>query len=251
MNALINVLRRSRQIYIKLMVFNGSVLLSMSLQRLVLFLVVVRHWIFGAGGLTVASSFSNGARFDLCVLGFINIPVLFITWAISTDFMANTPNKTLQFLRKWILWIYLGVTSLIIHALGLFDMMFFAANGHRWTYYDWQESGFSFFGKQAGAWGVLFTFGVTALFLILWAFRCIFTLYKLKLQAIALEQTNFGESKAALLMTGFLLPLFAIALAARGTWTAHHLNIEHAEVSQIQALNQMTLSPVWAFDKKF
>jgi hypothetical protein len=165
--------------------------------------------------------------------------------------MVNTPNRILQSLRKWTLWIYLGTTTLVIHVLGLFDMMFFAANGHRWTYFDWQESGLLFLGKIASAWGGLFTFGVTALFLLLWIFRCIFTLYKLQPQATPLEETKFGKSKAALLVTGFLLPLFVVALAARGTWTAHHINIEHAEVSQIQALNQMTLSPVWAFDKKF
>jgi hypothetical protein len=233
------------------MVFNGSVLFSMSLQRLVLFLVVVRHWIFGADGLTVATSFINGARFDLCILGFINIPVLFITWAISTDLMVNTPNKAVQFLRKWILWVYLGVTTLAIHALGLLDMMFFAVNSHRWTYYDWQETGFSFFAKVASAWGGFFTFGVISLFVILWIVRGIFTLYKLQLNITPLKNSKFEKSKAILWAMGFVLPLFVVALSARGTWTAHHLNIEHAEVSQIQALNQMTLSPVWAFDKKF
>jgi hypothetical protein len=250
MNSLMNALDRSSQIFIKLMIFNGSVLFSMSLQRLVLFLIVVRHWIFGADGLTIASSFINGARFDLCVLGFINIPVLFITWAISSDFFVNTSSKSLQFLRKWILGIYLGLATLAIHVLGLFDMMFFAANSHRWTNYDWHESGFSFFSKVSSAWGGLFTFGVICMFLILWISRCVFTLYKLYFQGQP-ENGRLGKSRVVLLMTGFLLPIFILASAARGTWTPHHLNIEHSEVSQIQALNQMTLSPIWAFDKKF
>lgn len=246
-----NALNRSSQIFTKLMFFNGSMLFSMSLQRLVLFLVVVRHWLFGADGLTIAMSFINGARFDLCVLGFINIPVLFIVWGLSTDFMVNTPNKALQLLRRWILWIYLGVTTLTIHLLGLFDIMFFAANNHRWTYYDWRESGFGFLSKVIEAWGGLYTFGVIALFLMLWLFRCIFTLYKVQLNNVTLEHAKYSNSKAALIFTGVFAPLLITALAARGTWTAHHINIEHSQVSQIQSLNQMTLSPVWAFDKKF
>lgn len=248
---MMNALNRATQLFTKIMFVNGSVLFSMSLQRLVLFLVVVRHWLFGADGLTVAMSFINGARFDLCVLGFFNIPVLFIVWGLSTDAVANSSNKVVQFLRAWILWIYIGVTTLIIHILGLFDMMFFAANTRRWTYFDWQEAGFGFIGKVATSWGVLFTFGVIMLFVLLWLFRCIFTLYKVRLDSVALENLKYRESKLALIVLGALAPLFITALAARGTWTPHHINIEHAQVSQIQALNQMTLSPVWAFDKKF
>lgn len=248
---MMNALNRSTQLFTKIMFVNGSVLFSMSLQRFVLFLVVVRHWLFGADGLTVAMSFINGARFDLCVLGFVNIPVLFIVWGMSTDRVANSSSKIVQWLRGWILWIYFGVTTLAIHILGLFDMMFFAASNHRWTYYDWQELGFSFIGKVAAAWGALFTLGVVMLFVMLWLFRCIFTLYKVRLDSVALENLKYRESKAALVVLGVLLPLLITALAARGTWTPHHINIEHAQVSQIQALNQMTLSPVWAFDKKF
>ncbi len=253
MNAMMNLLSKSSQIFSKLLVFNSSVLFSMSLQRAVLFLVVVRHWIFGSDRLSIAESFINGVRFDLCVLGFINIPMLFFVWAISMDFTINTPNKVFQLLRKWTPWIYLIVTTLIIHILGLFDMMFFAANSQRWTYYDWRDSGLSFLGRVANAWGGFFTFGVIALFLMLWLFRGVLPLRKIQqeLDTMPVKKANFRKSKAVLFLTGFLLPLLTVALAARGTWTAHHLNKEQAEVSQIQILNQMTLSPAWAFDKKF
>jgi len=247
-----NVLNRSTQIFTKLMFVNGSILFAMSLQRLVLFLVVVRHWLFGSDGLTIAMSFINGARFDLCVLGFINIPVLFIVWGISTDFMVHTSNKFLQWVRSWLLWIYIAMTTLTIHVLGFFDMMFFTSSNHRWTYYDWQSSGFEFVGRVASAWGTLFTVGVIVLFIMLWLFRCILTMYKVRLHsAVALENLKYAGSTATLVATGIIIPFFVTALAARGTWTAHHINIEHSQVSQIQALNQMTLSPVWAFDKKF
>lgn len=247
-----NTLNRSIQIFKKLAIFNGSVLLSMSLQRLVLFLVVVRHWVFNADGFSVGMSFLNGARFDLCVLGFMNIPVVFIVWWLCSDAMAMAQNHWLQRIRRWILWVYLGVTTLIIHALGLLDMMFFALNNQRWTYYAWQESGFSFFNRVASAWGGVFTFGVIALFLMLWIFRCLFVLYKVQLQILPEVGLKFGKSKGILVLLGIVLPFVVTALAARGTWTAHHINMEHArEVSENPSLIQMTLSPVWAFDKKF
>lgn len=248
---MMNALNRASQVFTKLMFFNGSVLFSMTLQRLVLFLVVVRHWLFGADGFTVMMSFITGARFDLCVLGFMNIPVLLMVWAMSTDAVVTSPSLVVQFLRRWLLWIYLVVTTLIIHMLGLLDMMFFAANNHRWTYFDLQETGFSFLSKVVGAWGGVFTFGVVILFVMLWALRCVFTLYKLQLLETPLENLKYRESKAALIVIGVVLPLFVTALAARGTWTPHHIALEHSEVSQNQSLNQMTLSPVWAFDKKF
>lgn len=235
----------------KLLAFNGSVLFAMTLQRLVLFLVVVRHWLFGADGVTIASSFVMGLRFDLCVLGFINIPVLFITWAISSEYFVNSQNKVVQLFRKWSLWIYLGTTTFVIHLLGMLDLIYFAGNGRRWTYYDWQEKGLEFVSQVASKWGFMFTTGVVVLFIFLWAFRCMVQLYRSQFQQVPLQSERLGRSKALVILLGAVLPFFVVALAARGTWTAHHINAEHAEVSQNPALNQMALSPVWAFDKKF
>lgn len=246
-----NTLNRASQMFVKLLVFNGSLLFAMSLMRLVLFLLVVRYWTFGADGFTLAGVFINGVRFDLCVLGFINIPVLFIVWAISTDFMAETNNSLLLFVRKSLLWVYLGVASLAIHLLALLDLMYFATQGQRWTFWAWQKSGFEFFAQVATKWGSPFTGGVIAFFLLLWVFRSLFILYRVKIHQVPLviEKVNWGRGR--FIVIGIVLPLLAVASAARGTWTAHHLGLEHSELSQIQALNQMTLSPLWAFDKKF
>ncbi|WP_413289732.1 hypothetical protein [Bdellovibrio sp. HCB337] len=246
-----NALNRSSQIFMKLLAFNGSVLFAMTLQRLVLFLVVVRHWLFGADGVTIASSFVMGLRFDLCVLGFINIPLLFVTWAICSDYFVNSQNKFVQFFRKWSLGIYLAITTFVIHLLGMLDLMYFAGNGRRWTYYDWQKSGLDFVSQISEKWGFVFTTGVVVLFIFLWAFRCMVQLYRAELQKTPLQSERLAQSKVLLILLGVVLPFFVVALAARGTWTAHHINAEHAEVSQNPALNQLTLSPVWAFDKKF
>jgi hypothetical protein len=243
------VMNRSYQIFKKLLVFNSSVLFAMSLQRLVLFLVVVRHWVFGISGSVLFESFLTGLRFDLCVLGFMNIPVLFLTWWICNDQMVHTQNPVLKALRKWSLWIYLGLITLIIHILAMLDLMYFATSGHRWTYYDWQEKGFDFFVTVATRWGSLFTGGIIAFFLLLWVFRSLFILFRVQIHTVDVpkEHQQFGIE----LLRGVLIPVFLVGLAARGTVTPHHLALEHAEVSQIQGLNQLALSPVWAFDKKF
>jgi hypothetical protein len=221
----------------------------MSLQRLVVFLVVVRHWTFGASFSVLAEVFVTGLRFDLCVLGFMNIPVLFITWWISTDQVVKSQNPLLKALRKWVLWIYLGVATLAIHVLGMLDLMFFATSGHRWTYFDFQKSGFDFMLTVASKWGTTYTGGLVAFFLLLWVFRSVFILFRVQLHTVDFpkEQLNFGLE----LFRGVILPIFLVLLAARGTVAPHHLAMEHAEVSQNQWLNQLVLSPLWAFDKKF
>lgn len=245
-----NVLHRAAQIFKKLLLFNGSVLLAMSLQRLVLFLLVVRHWLFGTSGAVIGQVFFTGVRFDLCVLGFLNIPVLWIVWAICTDRLIRSENPLVQSVRKWILWFYLGLATLLVHLMGLFDLFFFANTGHRWTYEDWQTQGFDFVMKTITRWGWLFSVGVIAVFLLLWVFRCLSALYKVQLHTGPMGDDE-RVSPVLLWLTGALLPIVVVASAARGTWTAHHLAFEHAQVSQIGPLNQLALSPLWAFDKKF
>ena len=243
------ILNRSYQIFAKLMVFNGSLLFAMSLQRLVLFLVVVRHWVFGASSNVIAETFFAGLRFDLCVLAFLNIPSLLIVWWISSDSAVHSKNSMLRFLRKWILWIYIGTASLLIHVVGMFDLMFFATSGHRWNYFDWQKQGFDFFVTVVSKWGSFFTGGIIAFFLLLWVFRSVFILFRVQLHTVDVPPGR--ENVARDVFLGLVLPIFLVALAARGTLTPHHLGREHAEVSQSQELNQLALSPLWAFDKKF
>lgn len=46
-----------------------------------------------------------------------------------------------------------------------------------------------------------------------------------------------------------LLPAVLIALAARGTISAHHLRYEDSQVSFTEAINEMALNAPWCFDK--
>ncbi|MBC7372131.1 MAG: hypothetical protein H7326_11225, partial [Bdellovibrionaceae bacterium] len=85
--------------------------------------------------------------------------------------------------------------------------------------------------------------------LLLWVFRSVFILFRVQLHTVDVPPGQ--ENLARDVFMGLILPIFIVALATRGTITAHHLGFEHAEVSQIQGLNQLALSPLWAFDKKF
>jgi len=245
-------LNRASQVFRKLLIVNMSILFSMSLQRAILFFLIIRHWVFGADAGAIASSFLAGFRFDLCVLGFLNIPVLFITWIICSDKVAKSQAEPLSFLRRWVLWIYFGITTFVIHLLGVLDMMYFAANGRRWTYFDWQREGLQFVSSVAQKWGAFYTTCVITLFLVLWVVRCLYGLYRARLHQLpVVGPTKPPFSTGTLILTGVLGPFFVVATAARGTWTAHHINQEHAQVSQNPVLNQLALNPVWAFDKKF
>lgn len=243
------MLNRSFQIFAKLMVFNSSLIFAMSLQRLVLFLVVVRHWVFGTSGTVIGETFLAGLRFDVCVVAFLNIPALFIVWWLCSDVAIRSESSVVRALRKWSLWVYMGVASLLIHLMGMFDLMFFATSGHRWTMTDWNKQGFDFFVTVISKWGSLFTGGIIAFFLLLWVFRSVFILFRVQLHTVDVPPGQ--ENLARDVFMGLILPIFIVALATRGTITAHHLGFEHAEVSQIQGLNQLALSPLWAFDKKF
>lgn len=247
---MINLLGRSGQIFRKLFVFNASVLLAMTLQRVVLFLLVVRHWIFGADSATLGRAFWIGARFDLCVLGFLSIPALFIVWLISSEAMVTATQPAVQAFRRWILWGYLAVTTLIIHVVGILDLFFFANNGHRLTLTDLHVQGFGFLAKTSERWGWIFTAGVVLVFILLWVFRCLFALYRVQLHTLPVME-GARVSKLWFWILGAILPVVVVASAARGTWTAQHLRLEDAKFSQILSLNQLSLSPLWAIDKKF
>jgi hypothetical protein len=247
---MMNLLSRSDQIFRKLLSFNVSVLLAMSLQRLVLFLLVVRHWIFGSDGTVIGNAFLTGARFDLCVLGFLSIPALCIVWLICTDTLIHSKNPAVQSLRKWILWFYLGAVTLVIHVLGLLDLLYFANTGHRWTFADWQGHGLGFIAKTSERWGWIFTLGVVAVFILLWVVRCLFALYKVQLHTAPIPEGT-TPSRIKLWCLGAILPVLVVAFAARGTWTPHHLERQDAQISPIASLNQLALSPLWIFDKTF
>lgn len=246
-----NALERSSHTFKKLLIFNASLLVALSLQRLVLFFVVVRYWLFGVDSDAIAASFFAGFRFDLCVVGFLNIPVLFMIWILSISRIQNSSSAFLQSFRRWGLGLYLGMVTFLLHFMGMLDMMYFAANGRRWTYYDLQESGLSFIFQVTEKWGGLFTSAVILFFITLWFFRCLLYLYRLRLHTFSDEVLESRPSLWRSVLFGVILPFLVVASAARGTWTAHHINIEHAQVSQNPALVQMALSPVWAFDKKF
>jgi hypothetical protein len=59
-----------------------------------------------------------------------------------------------------------------------------------------------------------------------------------------------GRGPAPLLIfLRYVIPVLLVAGAARGTWTAHHLEKADSEISAWENVNELALNAVWAWDK--
>ncbi len=182
----------------------------------------------------IPAAFAAGVRFDLLVLGFFWIPVILFTWAAC---LFVSPRKTFFFWKM-----YFAVVVLIIFDLSWLDFFWSAQHMSRinhefffqgaWVMIDqgWQIVGHGL------AWLVTALMALTALALI-------WVLHKLPMKK---DYSLPGPWKIA--WQSFVVFLL-VASAARGTWTPHHLNIEHAQVSDSDLVNQLPLNAVWNLDK--
>lgn len=175
-----------------------------------------------------------GFRFDLCVLGFLWIPIVVITW-LSAFF--TSPRK-LFFAWK----LYFVVIILLTFDLYWMDLFWTAVSNARLNSEFFTadsrvilDQGWKIVGNQK-AWICTLAMGISSLGLVLW-------LYGLKIKK------TYDLPNRAQLAGEILLSVFLVAFAARGTWTPHHINIEHAQVSSEPLMNQIPLNPLWNLDK--
>jgi hypothetical protein len=208
------------------------ILVWMSILRLLLFAAVYHPKIQNTQDLGAA--FFAGFRFDLLVMGFFWIPIVAITWASS---LIIAPRKLFFF---WKLYFVIGI--LIIFDLSWMDLFwsmvsnlrlnsqFFHADSKVILDQGWQLLG------PAKSWVCTLGMGFSSLGLVLW-------LYGLKLEK------NYNLPSKAKLTLQIVATFLIVAFAARGTWTPHHLNIEHAQVSADPLVNQLPLNPMWNLDK--
>ncbi|MGZ5278943.1 MAG: hypothetical protein ACXWC9_03320 [Pseudobdellovibrionaceae bacterium] len=208
------------------------ILIWMTVLRLLLYAAVYQVKIQATQDLTAA--FFAGFRFDLLVMGFFWIPIVAVTWA-SALFMS--PRKLFFF---WKLYFVIGI--LIIFDLSWMDLFWSMVSNVRLNSQFFQtdsriilDQGWKLLGP-AKSWICTLGMGFSSLGLVLW-------LYGLKLEK------NYNLPSKAKLGLQVLVSFFLVALAARGTWTAHHLNIEHAQVSADPLVNQIPLNAVWNLDK--
>lgn len=182
--------------------------------------------------------FFQGFRFDLLVWGFFWIPIFFVIW-ISYWIFANH-KKYLTYLAE-LGRIYFSVLSALLAMIYFLDYFHFERNLDRITYFDWRLQGFvASFSWSAVFFVTLLFGGLLAIeYIMLLKGRPFFRNFELKIN-------NWSRGKK---IGVIFLQFLMIALAARGTVTAHHLNIEHSFISNNSTTNELVLNPVWNWDK--
>jgi hypothetical protein len=215
------------------------ILLWMSILRLLLFGAVYSGIIGFHPDLPKAMLV--GVRFDLLILGFFWIPVVLFTWlvAIMTD-----PRKLFGFWK-----IYFAFIVLLIFDLSWTDLFWASVHLTRLnseffhsTFRVVLETGWNVLGVTRG---LVFTSAMAFS-----AFGMILSIYW---QQLPKDKPNpirqRVESPPLIFFLQLIGSFLLVGLAARGTLTAHHLNIEHAQVSENPAVNQIPLNPIWNMDK--
>ncbi len=204
------------------------ILLWMSWLRLVLFL----YNIYPDHGIPsdLAASMFAGFRFDLLVLGFAWIPVWFLYWIFHLLGRASQISGLLKF--------YFVILILGTLFLSVVDLYWFNTRAVRMTFEALSPDGFWAVADQATNWRLLSAMPLMALpglFLFLW------TIWKMKV-------VDYSEKMTKVLLN-FVFSFLIVASAARGTWTAHHLELADAQVSSFRLLNELALNPWWNLDK--
>jgi hypothetical protein len=187
----------------------------------------------------------NGLRFDALILGFVYLPLYFLSWVFSLRWIA----------------IYLKFTWLIIVILNFINLHFFMKHGtHRYWSDHLVLEGYV---SDAKSWWINESL-VTALVLIL-IYLLIFGIGHKTVSDLMLaekpdelrnEQSDEAENNPRLrfeapLRNGLksILVLCLLALMARGSLFKHHLRREDSEVTSSSALNEIVLNPLWTLDK--
>ncbi|WP_235046330.1 hypothetical protein [Bdellovibrio bacteriovorus] len=217
-----------------------AMIVFMTLFRLNLYFLSVFHATPDAAFVEIAQSFLAGFRFDLLIFGFLFIPLYFLVMIQAV--LQKWPRAGFLFYKA-----YFTVVWFLICALTFVDFFHFAKYGKRmrfadynsWNMQSWLEQFQSLPQNQS------------------WIF-CIITVLLFSLGYMLVKSLKFGEWKDEYspqagskfeTLWRVLLPLVLIVLAARGTVEAHHLALEHSEVSLDKVINEMALNAVWCFDK--
>lgn len=239
-NRFIFSLRFSTKVLLRLGFMALALLLFMSLFRMNLYFLSVFHATPNAVFVEVFQSFIVGVRFDLLILGFLFVPIYFLV--LGQAFSEAWPTAWFWFYK-----IYFALAWVMICALTFVDFFFFAQFGQRMRFNDYQALNVDVVIEQINrlpqSQGLVF---------------CVITGLLLLLGLMLVKSIQFGNWKDEFsphpgtkfeITWRLVLPLILIALAARGTVEAHHLALEHSEVSTIKSINEMALNAVWCFDK--
>lgn len=239
-NRFIFSLRFSTKVFWKLAILSLTMVFFMSLFRANLYFLSVFHATPNAVPVEILQSFLAGFRFDLLVFGFILAPIYLLLMVQA--FSEKWPRFLFAFYK-----IYFALFWTLVCVLSFMDFFFFSRFGKRMRFADYMSWTPEQLIEQAQA---LQPNQV-------WIF-CTITVLLLSLGYMLIKSIRFGDwkdeyspamgSKVEVIWR-MALPLVLVVLAARGTVEAHHLELEHSEVSDNTAINEMALNAVWCFDK--
>ncbi len=227
-------------------------------SHLLLWMTVLRLWLFFALDFELlgfhrdlAQALFAGFRFDLLILGFVWIPIVVGTWLCAIWWNPR---------RLALIWkLTFALLILAIFDLSWLDLF--------WTATHQSRINSQFFNsdlKTVVIEGWLTLGSLRSLFyLVLLAsstFAMILSLNWKERWKVVGEKKAAGERAAEPLRQRVESPpakfffqligsFLLVALAARGTWTAHHLNMEHSQVSEEPKINQLVLNPAWNITK--
>ncbi|MGE5086446.1 MAG: hypothetical protein ACM3MG_09120 [Bacillota bacterium] len=233
-------LRFSTKVLVKLMKLSVAMIIFMTLYRLNLFMLAGFAKVEETSLVEVLQAFLVGARFDILVFGFLFIPVIFVLLAQA-------------FSEKWPKWMYLvyktyfGLVWILISLFTYADFFFYALHGKRMRFAEYSSWNFETLWEQ---WHTL-PVNQTAIYTVI-------TIVLLVLAHMLIRSLDFGNwkdeysphpARRGEVALRIILPILIIFLMARGTVEPHHLALEHAQISNNDALNEMGLNAVWCFDK--
>lgn len=187
-------------------------------------------------------AFLTGFRFDLLILGFVMIPVVLAHTVFAlTNFWPKHARRGLT--------IYLSLFWVIIAVYSTFEGLFFILQSRHGNVQDVWTAGIRLLTDANEILG----FTTLALFLGIMIFVTLIGARGfLRAEAVPLEKNPSRQKKASVgeLILRVFVPLFVVALAARGTVTAHHLERAHSQVSSWDIVNELALNSAWVFDKE-
>ncbi|NUM57420.1 MAG: hypothetical protein HUU56_02250 [Bdellovibrionaceae bacterium] len=179
-----------------------------------------------------------GLRFDLCVTGFLFIPIYLIALGLFL-FNFNWVVKVLKFLGHS----FIALVYVVVFCVYFLNLPFFIKNA-RFGIPFWMRSE-----DYRSLWDLTiypsyWSFNYLSEFQFTHVILVILFSLLMSLTVIPLPQVVFKRRGWV-----FISYLLVIILLARGKIGQHHLRYEDSLFSKYKLVNELSLNPLWVFDK--
>jgi hypothetical protein len=216
-------------------------LLAMSLTRFLIFFLSRVHFA-DVPVLETLMAFWIGFRFDLLILGFVLMPVALLHTAFGL--LRFWPALTARFVL-----VYLSFVWALLTLDASFEALFFVINQRHANAVELFEASESLVTEAYSLMGstTLTMFLAIMVCLLFLGVRGFFRQERRMTRNVEFPYEKVSTSELVLRLVA---PLFFVALAARGTVTAHHLEKAHSQFSSWDIANQLALNSAWVSDKE-